>query len=462
MAIALGSARRASTYSSRGDFHGQGRLSPVARAVERNHGLAPGCWSLTTASDFYSLESVWRELAADTPWPSPFHSWEFAVEWFDRFVVGRAGGATGRFMVGVAVDDARQVIGLAPMFEEYARGQRGLGLVLQPFGRSHSMETMTDEPVIVLRRHAEHRALAMLIANIAAQVRVARWDVAVLPQYAATGPSRALVSISPRLDHVQVTRQSSAPLVLDLPDSFDALRARLSKSMRDNIAYYPRRLQREQGDWHVGFATSPADVSATTRELVDLHRARARWSEGVRHRNHIETQRESAFLHRWFHRLALRGEVKIARLTVRGEVIAAQAFVERAGCIAVYYSGQAERWRRYSPLTVIMAETVRDAIARRVQRLVFPPGDEPWKTRWGAISAEPVQETSIYSTELAAVLRGLFRRLHAKTDAPEAQRGGPLRPGRRPRAAGRGARTISLVRSRPRDRAAGVARVRFG
>ncbi|MES1164660.1 MAG: GNAT family N-acetyltransferase, partial [Verrucomicrobiota bacterium] len=336
--------------------------------------------------------------------------------WFGRFVVNRAGGATGRFMVAVAVDDARQVIGLAPMFEEYALGQRALGLVLQPFGRSHSMETMTDEPVVVLRRHAEHRALAMLIGNIAGQARVARWDVAVLPQYAATGPSRALVSISPRLDHVQVTRQVGAPLLMHLPDSFDALRMNLSKSMRDNIAYYPRRLQREQGEWRVEFATTPGDVSAATTELIDLHRARSRWSEGVRHRNHIPTQRESAFLHRWFQRLATRGEVQIARLTVRGEVIAAQAFVERAGCMAVYYSGQAERWRRYSPLTVIMAEVVSDAIARRVQRVVFPPGDDPWKTRWGACSADPVQETSIYSTELTALLRGLVRRFQPKQD----------------------------------------------
>ena len=49
-------------------------------------------------------------------------------------------------------------------------------------------------------------------------------------------------------------------------------------------------------------------------------------------------------------------------------------------------------------------------------RVVFPPGDDPWKTRWGATSADPVQETSIYSTELTALLRGLIRRFQPKTD----------------------------------------------
>jgi CelD/BcsL family acetyltransferase involved in cellulose biosynthesis len=389
------------------------RSTPRAREGRTAFAFAPGVSSVTTCPEFYGLERHWQDLNADSRQPSAFRSWDFAVEWFEHFVRRPAGGATGRFNVMIAADERGRLIGIAPMFEERARGERGQGLVLQPFGRAHSIERMTDEPIVLLRRQTEERAYAMLVGSLNDQAGRDGWDVAVLPQPGFQGTVRPILSLTPTLKSIQFTRALDGAPELKLPSSFDSFRMGLSKSMRDNVAYYPRRLRRERGEWRVELAREPRDVESATAELIELHRARSRWSEGKQHSSHIPTDREASFLSTSLARLAARGQVTVARLRVRGETIAVQAFVEQAGALAVYYSGQSESWRRYSPLTVIMAEVIRDAIDRRIQRIVFPPGVDAWKTRWGATASQATPETSIYSTAPAALARGLIRRIRA-------------------------------------------------
>ena len=419
MAITWGSVRRAPTHRKRDDLSFRSYVAAATNPAGLLHGFAPGCWSVRTVPGFYSLEHAWRELSADTEWRSPFMTWEFGAEWFEHFV--RGGGidaVTGDFRIIVAVDERRRLIGLAPMFEKKALGKRALGLILQPFGRSGDFETMTDEPIVLLRRRSEDCAMAMIVGHLVDEAYVAPWDVATLRRHGS--PTRAgspLVSFPPGLDHVELTRQVDGPVVVELPSSFERFRAGLTKSMRDNIAYYPKRLSREIGDWSVQMARSPDEVAVATDQLVDLHRQRSSWAQGLQHRSHIQGHLEAKFLTRWFHRLALRGEVILASLVVREQVAAIQAFVELGESLAVYYSGQAELWRRYSPITVIMTEVVRKAIERGSRRLMFAPGYKPWKTRWGTCVAPRVEETSIYKTGVPQLVRGLFRRLQGATSS---------------------------------------------
>ena len=190
--------------------------------------------------------------------------------------------------------------------------------------------------------------------------------------------------------------------------------------MRDNLSYYPRLMSREQGDWSVDLVRCPHDIGLATEQLIALHRERSEWSRGPRHQDHIPGPREAFFVSRWFQRLSLRGEVTLGRLFIRGELAAVQAFVERAGSLNVYYSGQAERWRRYSPLTIVIAEALRDAVRRGVRRLVFPPGSDPW----GPLRSTPVHETSVYSTSLPSLVRGVLRRAHLSTGTLDRVRAG--------------------------------------
>jgi CelD/BcsL family acetyltransferase involved in cellulose biosynthesis len=420
MAIAWGSDRRVF------DLEGAPRARPAGpnRRVSKRPSLAEvrakaprlypagGCISITTEQELAALEPLWRELHAAASDASPFRSWDFTIEWLRHFVLGRAGDATGRFEIALAFDAQSRLIGGAAMFEERSLGSEALGLILQPFGRSRSFETMTDEPIVLLRRGCEEKAAQALAQHVAGRVAAVGWDLAVVPGGPFLGgPGKRSLAWSRPLESVQVTRPVAGVLPLCLPRRWETFTAGLSKSMRDNIAYYPRRLTRELGEWAIRTAQSPPEIAVAVEQLIDLHNRRSRAATGIAHRSHIANATEASFLRNWLARAAARGEISILSVEVGGEMIAAQAFVEMSGRIAVYYSGFDERYHRYSPLTIITAHLVRSAIARGVRRLEFPPGPTPWKSRWGANDAMVHEEVSIYATRLPALMRGISRRL---------------------------------------------------
>jgi hypothetical protein len=422
MAIAWGSDRRVFNLGGAAQQRpagsnrrvGQRRSQAESRAQIARLPFSEGCLSITTERAFYQLESAWRELCARAEDASPFRSWDFAVEWFQHFVLGRVGGATGRFEVVIAQDRQGRLIGAVPMFEECALGS-SYGSVLQPFGRGQSFETMTDEPLSLLRRGCEREAARAISEHVARRLTTSEWDFAVVPDVPHEGATgrRALVWSRP-FESVELIRPASGAMVVALPRSWAAFTAGVSKSMRDNIAYYPRRLSREIGDWTIRTARTPAAVAVATEQLIDLHRRRSQSGTGVAHRNHISGPTEAAFLRGWFARAAARGEISIVNIEVGGKVIAAQAFMEMPDRVSVYYSGYDDRYYRYSPLTIITAHRIRVAIEQGVRRFEFPAGPTSWKSRWGAEDGPPRDEVSIYATRLPALLRGLSRRLRLR------------------------------------------------
>src|SRR4051812_6872760 len=125
MTFAWGSVRPPAAIASVDDEGGSTRrleLLPSGPPTVRRS----GCYSVVTPEGFHALEPIWRELCASARAPTPFHSWDFAVEWLDQFVTARAGSATGRFKVIVASDARAGVIGLTPLFEEHLLGEARL------------------------------------------------------------------------------------------------------------------------------------------------------------------------------------------------------------------------------------------------------------------------------------------------------------------------------------------------
>ncbi|HVY38162.1 MAG TPA: GNAT family N-acetyltransferase [Polyangia bacterium] len=370
--------------------------------------------SARTAAAFTRLEQTWRKVLSHSAVPSAFHSWEFAHEWWRHFVLGRVGGATGQYEVVVVSTADGLPVAVLPFYVESAMGRRSLGTTLQPFGRSSSFETMTDSPVAIYRVGFEARALEAVKSYLAGQRR--DWDIAAVR---ANPSDTSVASPSPRFAGtapvVEVTRVCEAPLIAPLSASWAAYRATLSKSMRDNVAYYPRKLTRERPRWSLREVRLPAEIGAATATLIRLHRMRSAAATGVPHYNHIQTAGQAEFLHRWFKRAAERNQVGIWLLEIDGQVAAAQVFLDSPASVAIYYSGYDERYYRYSPLTIITAEAIRAGIERGVRRLEFPPSVTAWKARWGVQECGGIAETSIYSIHPRALARGMLRRLYFRT-----------------------------------------------
>jgi CelD/BcsL family acetyltransferase involved in cellulose biosynthesis len=109
--------------------------------------------------------------------------------------------------------------------------------------------------------------------------------------------------------------------------------------------------------------------------------------------------------------------VAVATLTVGGEVIGAHAFLQTPRTVCAYYSGFDPQWRRFSPLTIITAGFLRQAIDRGARQLCFAPGQAPWKSRWGGKPTGQMNETSVYAVRPGALVRGVFRRLRWRATA---------------------------------------------
>ncbi|HTA20668.1 MAG TPA: GNAT family N-acetyltransferase [Polyangia bacterium] len=370
------------------------------------------CTSLTMGDALRELEPVWRDLSAHIADSSPFLSWDFSFEWWRHFVRNATGSATGYFEIVVGTDPQGRVVAIAPFFAERTMGKERFGITLQPFGRSHTLRTMTDEPVALYRAGCEAAAESAVKTYIASRFGSSTWDIAVV-RGSGTGGGGSAFSLGDAAGMIQSSRAIEGTMSVTLAP-WGRFKDRLSKSMRDNLAYYPRKLSREVGDWRVVTARTPDEIAPAVEALIALHRRRSRSNRGVPHADHIAGNAEAAFLRAWMPRMAARRQASIVLLEIRGAIVAAQAFLEASGCVSVYYSGYDERWYDYSPLTIITAEMIKNAAERGVGRMDFPPGSTPWKSRWGTEQPRSVIETSFYSMRPAALARGVMRRLHQR------------------------------------------------
>jgi CelD/BcsL family acetyltransferase involved in cellulose biosynthesis len=390
------------------------RLEPPVVARSPLSAAQIRCTSLTMGDALRELETVWRDLSAHSVDSSPFLSWDFSYEWWRHFVRKAIGSATGYFEIVVATDLQGRVVAIAPFFAERTMGKERFGITLQPFGRSHTLRSMTDEPVALYRAGCEAAAESAVKTYVASRFGSANWDIAVVrgTRAIAEGGGRSF-SLGDAAKMVQSSRAVEGTMSVTLAP-WGRFKDRLSKSMRDNLAYYPRKLSREVGDWRLVTARTPDEIAHAVESLIALHRLRSRSNRGIPHADHIAGNAEASFLRAWMQRMAARRQASIVMLEVRGAVVAAQAFLEGPGCVSVYYSGYDERWYDYSPLTIITAEMIKNAAERGVGRMDFPPAVTPWKSRWGTEPPRIVTETSFYSLRPAALARGVMRRLHQR------------------------------------------------
>lgn len=365
---------------------------------ERADGPAAGsaavrCATVTTEEGFAGLEAAWRELFQNASYPSPFCTWEWVSEWWSHF--GPTLPGAGLHVV-CAHGAGGDLIGAAPFYELPSGAGMLHGRRLRLLGELKTGEGMTEEPTVLLRRSWEEEALAAILAHLEAP-SLAHWNHFSLP---------FLGERAPRVPwpHPETRRAGGGPQTVRLPDSWEEFRHGLTRSMRGNLAYYPRQMEKRGYGWTVRRVSGPDGVEEATDLLTGLHALRAGGSRGRPHTNHIPTRTHASFLRSVLRRLAAEGGASVAVMEADGRPIAAQAFFEMSGRMTVYYSGYDPAWYDFSPLTVLLAEVIKDGIGRGIHTMNFLSGEAPWKARWGAREGVPLQRlTGRLSYSLKAV-----------------------------------------------------------
>ena len=345
---------------------------------------------VSKTAEFNAMQADWDLLVDRMEVPSPFLSWDWNSAWWETF--------GGRRQMRVAVlREAEQVVGIAPFY----RMRYGPVRPLVPFGWPDRL-TEQMEPIIP---EGDRNQLHSVLSD---------W---MLKEHG--------MGLAPGLDRSSALRFGERALRDDvyfdwrlLPPRWDELLDGLHRSMRGNIRYYPRLLERSGHKLSFRVADDADGVRGALSTLFVLHTARANAPTGERHRDRLSEPPRREFLHRLAAVLPAQGAMKVGILEVDGTDVAAQLWFERNGTIFLHYSGYEPEWSRFSVAMVVTSEIIRIGVERGMRRVEFLRGTKQFKTRW---NTEQRVQTDVYYVRHPWLLpmfhkvRSLRRRLRSRS-----------------------------------------------
>jgi CelD/BcsL family acetyltransferase involved in cellulose biosynthesis len=181
---------------------------------------------------------------------------------------------------------------------------------------------------------------------------------------------------------------NSHDYVLPLPHSWDELRNRLPRNVKESLRKCYNSLKREGHQARLEVAKEPAAVAAGLDHFLRLHGCRASLASNVRHLNVFGSGRARSFLRALCSEMAPRGEARVYLLHVADKVVAARVAFLHGRHLYLYYSGYDVAWGRFGVSTTLVAEAIRQAIDEKLEAVNFSFGTDVSKLRWRPIEVQ--------------------------------------------------------------------------
>jgi len=379
---------------------------PVFVAEASKSGLR--CVALETDAAFCELEPMWRELSDVATNRSPSLQWAWIWSWWSTFGVkcpktGRKGAP-----YIVQVFDESHLVAVYPFMSQETSWWTPCLRRLRPIGYSGELEPsgLTEEALCLVAPGYEEIARGAVLAHVAAQIRRGRWDCAVVRQLNLEDiPATALKGTG----FVASQKIKDGPQAVNLPETWAAFRKQLTKSMRDNLPYYPRLLTRAGHSFEVVYCQDSGAICEAGKTLVRLHKLRVFSDVGQTHQNYFTHAWQPEMLDAGFQALAREGLGFIAMLVVDGNAVAAQSFLETDSELLVHYSGFDPNFAKFSPLLVLQAEVFRRAIEeKKIRKINLLYGNAQWQKRWSSNSEGREAKTLLLGLRPMAIVRMAF------------------------------------------------------
>jgi CelD/BcsL family acetyltransferase involved in cellulose biosynthesis len=176
---------------------------------------------------------------------------------------------------------------------------------------------------------------------------------------------------------------SPAGFVLDLPSSWEELRLRLKRNIRESLRHCYNSLKRDGHRFEFQVIEDPAGIQQSLDRYLALHTMRANAPHRVIHPDRFASRACREFLYAICDRLAARGAVRLFALKIAAHVVAMRLGFVVGDSLYLYYSGYDPLWARYSVMTTTVAEALKYAIAHGFKTVNLSPGREVSKMRWG-------------------------------------------------------------------------------
>jgi CelD/BcsL family acetyltransferase involved in cellulose biosynthesis len=172
--------------------------------------------------------------------------------------------------------------------------------------------------------------------------------------------------------------------VVDLPASWQKLRAGLNRNARRSLRHCYNSLRHDGYAFELVVAEDPAQIHGALDRLLELHALRAgvAWGRKRKRDNAFTGPASREFLYDVCTKLAARGTVRIFQLKIGGIIVAAQIGFVVGDSMYLYHSGFDPAWARYGVMTTTVAEAFKYAIAQGLKTVSLSLTPVPAKARW--------------------------------------------------------------------------------
>ena len=371
------------------------------------------------------LREEWEALRAASG-AGIFLSWEWMATWWQHY-------GTGHALCLLAVRDAAGgLVGVAPLVRRVRR-YRGVPLrVVELLGTGGEV---SPDLLDILARPDRAAAVGRAVwAHLAEQPS---WDVLVLDSLAVEAAAAGALAEAAGHDGMAWGREprSSCPFI-KLPKTWEAYLACRAAATRYDVGRKARALCRGH-DVKLERADDAPDLGLAMETLFNLHAAR--WRLRGDPGSFDRDPRNRPFHRAMAVAAQRRGWLRLHFLNVDGRRVAGFLGYEVDGRLSYYQLGWEPAWARWSVGTVLIAEVLRDAIARGVNEFDFLRAAERYKIRL----ADAVRQTTTLRVWAPTARGRLHQAMHAA--ARWAHRARTLRPGSDGRVRGHAEGSVSAA-----------------
>jgi GNAT acetyltransferase-like protein len=171
---------------------------------------------------------------------------------------------------------------------------------------------------------------------------------------------------------------------VEVPDSWQAFEAGLTKRVRKKLRSSLKELDRDGHKFQLQITKDPSDVPAALSDFFRLHEERTK----VRSYDVFAQPEKKKFLNDYCLEMAKRDQLRIYSISVLNQIVAMRIGFVFDQELYLYHSGNAVDWDRYSIMTVLLGEIFRSAIADGLTRVNLSTGNDRSKTRWRPASVQ--------------------------------------------------------------------------
>ena len=330
---------------------------------------------ISVIRDFAALSaeelSAWNAILAAQPVPVPFQTLFWNDTWWKHFG-GSSRLETKRLLLFV-LRSGEDIVGFFPMFRQVV-AFAGVDLIrfLKPLGGD---KNLTELRTGIVKPGYERSAYAALLDYFLRTDRA--WDVISLP----AGPTE----IGDLYDNISIAHPK-LPLIegfaLELSADWETFRGTLKRNIKESIRKCQNSFKRDGIELDFACLSDAAAIRETLPEFFRLHTMRASQKDGNYHRDVFE----AAYARQFLDLLVNDAEKSGIRLFVlkHGErLVAARLGFQTERGTYLYYSGYDSDYGKYSVMTRLVVDAIRDAIVRGQTSMHFSFGRDVSKTRWG-------------------------------------------------------------------------------